>query len=48
MNENLIATLVVLMAISLTAYGLDDGSLVKMVVTAYLGFLFGKKYEQQK
>ena len=43
-NENLIAVLIVLMAIGLASLGLDDGSLVKTVVSAYLGFLVGKRY----
>ena len=48
MNENLIAALSVLGAIGLAALGLDDGSLVRMVVTAFLGFLLGKKVQESK
>lgn len=48
MNENLIATLVVLMAVALVAFGYDDGSYLRMIISAYLGFLFGKKYEETK
>lgn len=47
-NENLIAALSVLGAIGLAALGLDDGTLVRMVVTAFLGFLVGKRVERLK
>jgi len=45
LNENLIASLIALLAIGLCALGLDDGSLVKMVVAAWLGWLGKSKYD---
>lgn len=42
MNENLLATLIVLLAVGASALGLDDGSLIRMVISAYLGFLTAK------
>lgn len=43
LNENLVATLITILAIALTYFGLDDGSLIKSVVGAYLGYLIGKR-----
>lgn len=43
LNENLLAVLIVILALALTALGLDNGDLVKSVVAAYLGFLIGKR-----
>lgn len=44
MNENLIAVTVAFMAVGAAYFRWDDGSLIRMVVTAYLGFLLGKRY----
>lgn len=41
MNENLIAVTVAFMAVGAAYFRWDDGSLIRMVVTAYLGFLLG-------
>lgn len=48
LNENLLATLVVLMAVGLAVLGLDDGALVRSVVAAYLGFLTAKGIDKMK
>lgn len=48
MNENLIAISIVLASISLAMLGLDDGSLTKMVVSAFLGYLTAKRLERKK
>ena len=43
MNENLIGISIVVMAIFLTACGLDNGDLIKLVVSAFLGYILGKR-----
>ena len=43
MNENVLAMSIVVLACFLTGFGLDDGSLIKSVICAYLGFLAGKR-----
>ena len=48
LNENLVATLITLLAVAMLAFGLDDGSLVKMIVAAWLGWLGKSKYDQNK
>lgn len=48
MNENLIAIAIVVASVLLGYIGLDDGSLTKMVVSAFLGFLTGKRVEKAK
>lgn len=48
MNENLLAIAIVLMAVILTVLGLDDGDLIKSVVSAYLGFLAARRYDSIK
>lgn len=48
MNENLLAISIVVMAIVLTLLGLDDGSFIKSVVSAYLGFLTAKRLEANR
>ncbi len=48
MNENLIAVSLIVASVVLAWLGFDDGSLAKMVVTAFLGFLIGKRVEIKK
>ena len=48
MNENVIAISIVAMAIVLAYLGLDDGSFIKSVVSAYLGFLMAKRLESNR
>ena len=43
MNENLFAVGTLVVAFLLAYFGLDDASLAKMVVTAYVGYLLGKR-----
>ncbi len=43
MNENVIAISIVVLACFVTVLGLDDGSLIKSVIAAYLGYLTGKR-----
>ena len=43
MNENVMAISIVVMAVFLTACGLDNGDLIKSVVSAFLGYLLGKR-----
>lgn len=43
MNENIIAVSILGTALMLAWLGLDDGGLAKMVVTAFLGWLVGKR-----
>ena len=43
MNENLVALSIVVMAVFLTGVGLDNGDLIKSVVSAFLGYLIGKR-----
>ena len=43
MNENLIAITIAALAVSLAWLGLDDGAIIKSVISAYLGFLLGKR-----
>jgi len=47
-NENLIAITVVAASLLAGYLGLDDGDLVKMVVSAFLGYLTGKRLESRK
>jgi hypothetical protein len=47
-NENLIAIAIVLASLLAGYLGLDDGDLIKMVVSAFLGFLTGKRVESSK
>jgi hypothetical protein len=44
LNENVLALSICIMAISLAYIGLDDGNTVKTVISAYLGYLLGKRY----
>jgi len=46
--ENVVAISITLMAIIVTILGLDDGSLIKTVIGAYLGFLAGKRLKNGK
>ena len=48
MNENLLAISIVVMAVVLTACGLDYGSFIKSVVSAYLGFMTAKRLESNR
>ena len=48
LNENVIAIAIVVLAISLAYFGLDDGSFIKSVVSAYLGFLTAKRIESNR
>lgn len=43
LNENLIATIIATLAIILTILGLDNGDIIKSVISAYLGFLLGQR-----
>ena len=43
MNENIVAVAIVVMAIFLTACGLDNGDLIKSIVCAFLGYILGKR-----
>jgi len=48
MNENLIAIAILMASVGLVMLGVDDGSLCKMIVGTYLGFLVGKRVEIKK
>lgn len=48
MNENLIAVAVLLASFGASYLNIDDGSLLKMVVSAYLGLLVGKRLPAKK
>jgi len=48
LNENLIAVSLLVASVGLAWLGFDDGSLCKMVVTAFLGFIIGKRVEFKK
>ena len=48
MNENVIAISIVVLAGILAFSGLDDGSYIKSVVSAYLGFLTAKRLEKNR
>ena len=43
LNENLIAVLIAALAIVLTILDLDNGDIIKSVISAYLGFLVGQR-----
>lgn len=48
LNENIIAVGILVIPLVLAFLGLDDGDLAKMVVTAFLGWLVGKRTPQQE
>ena len=43
LNENLIAVIIATLAVILAILDLDDGDIIKSVITAYLGFLIGQR-----
>lgn len=43
LNENLIAILIAALAVILVIFDLDNGDIIKSVISAYLGFLVGQR-----
>ena len=43
LNENLIAIIVASLAVVLVVLDLDNGDIIKSVISAYLGFLVGQR-----
>ena len=43
LNENLVALIIATLAVVLVVLDLDNGDIIKSVITAYLGFLIGQR-----
>ena len=43
LNENLIAVIIAALAVILAILDLDNGDIIKSVISAYLGFLLGQR-----
>ena len=43
LNENLVALIIATLAVILVVLDLDNGDIIKSVITAYLGFLLGQR-----
>ena len=43
LNENLVALIIATLAVILAVLDLDNGDIIKSVISAYLGFLLGQR-----
>ena len=43
LNENLVALIIATLAVILVVLDLDNGDIIKSVISAYLGFLVGQR-----
>lgn len=43
LNENLITIIIAALAVVLVVFDLDNGDIIKSVISAYLGFLVGQR-----